>query len=509
MSHRAISALILIACIVPGILLQLSIRTPGDAAFLIHGAEYFFNGLSMKDYYYDNNPPMSFIAYIPAALLNIYGAPPYLSAKIYTLLLIALCSVFLIIILRSDKNLSKDFIFNALSSFLILNTIFMTAEFSQKDHLIFIALIPFLALQFLITKRIRIPLALSIFIFIACIPLILIKPHFGLLPVSLILHRMWSHRSFSFLKYIDFWALSLITFLYVGLTTLLMPEYLSEILPTALRLYVSTTNDLGTLYKTLAFLFFAFCFTMLIFFQDRENTEKSWLLLISVMGVISIIPFGVQGKGFSVHLVPTIGLLFMSLSLYVAPQMTRISSSRGYQNALITLTLSAMAYIYIYAGFFANSMIASHQDYKESDIANAIKTYAGDGAYFIEDRTTCLTYGIAPYVDNQVASRFPSMWFLDSALDLPAEDSASVLNMFGNYLAEDIERFAPAMIAFMLNQDNESPLRVIYKNHETVNKALQGYTFNKRLSIEDVDPCYRGSKEINRTLTFDIYTKAD
>ncbi len=504
--HRAAHFIILALCLLPWVILQSDIRPPGDASFLLFGAEHILSGHSMRNYFYDNNPPMSFLIYTPAALINSFAiTPPYTLITFYTMALITLATLSLMITLRYRDDLSQTTKTTIISAFIIGVTIPHMAEFGQKDHLIAIGLIPFIILQNSITNKSQPPLMVTLLILIICAPFILIKPHYGIIPAAIFIHRAAKEKSLRTVFAPDFIILSITALAYIAYTLIFIPEFMREILPMSMKLYTFTAagNDLSPMFKTVIFLLTSLAFAGLISMQDKGKKEKTFNIFIAAAIFLSIIPFGVQNKGFSLHLIPTTSLFILGVGLYIAPFL------KGKLSALIPIIMAATLYLYTWASFGVTGHLTTHDQFKKSELVQSIKTHAKDNPFFIEDTTTCANFISTQYTGNKVASRFPSMWFLGSAAALNEDEKITILETFGNDIATDINRHKPQMIAFMLNENNKSPLKVIYKNHPKMQDSLAHYEYKETRKINNIDHCTRAYNNTYNKLTLEIHTRKE
>ncbi len=508
---RFIPYIVLSVALLPWLHLQLSAITPGDAAFLIHGARQLLNGHSMVDYYYDTNLPMSFLVYTPIMLLEqVLHIPAYMVSNIYTLIVIIIALISMRLSLRLDKDLSPNTKFLALSSAALAMTIPIITEFGQKDHLIAIALIPFIIAQRSITQnpnnqKIGTLVTLCLFT-----PFILIKPHYGLIPTAIILHRFITQKRLNTAFDYDVVSLAIGTITYITYTYTFHFDFIDEILPMAYGLYASQPISNDTILNACIF----FAFTTIIYGiikftstkTDKEEKEKELALFFSIAAALSIIPFGLQNKGFSLHLIPTIVLLVTSLGIYL-----NVIIQKRIPTIASTIVFSLLLYGYIYGTYLSRGYPVTHKNYQKSDIAKIIEKHTDDyDSLFIEDNTTCALFTSALYTNNIIASRFPSMWGINGALSINNEnEKIETLDYFGKLIADDFNRFKPKAIFFMLNRDQKSPLQVIYDKHEPFQDALSNYKYEETIEIDDIYPCYRGEEKEDKTLLLKIYTREE
>src|SRR5690606_32184496 len=118
-------------------------------------------------------------------------------------------------------------------------TVLSSVYFGERDQILGIALFPFVMIQLGLTfswPRPRPAVFWSVVIFGAV--LILLKPHFGLLPTILLLHRAILQRRLALWKDPDFIALVTATSCYILFLLVFFSDYLTIILPDVLRLYL-------------------------------------------------------------------------------------------------------------------------------------------------------------------------------------------------------------------------------------------------------------------------------
>ncbi|MBI3442113.1 MAG: hypothetical protein HY052_09995, partial [Proteobacteria bacterium] len=74
-----ITSVVFFLCALPWLFFHIQSAVHGDVAFLSMAAQRVLAGQRMVDAYFDNNPPMSYLIYIPAALLSKLGIPLWYS----------------------------------------------------------------------------------------------------------------------------------------------------------------------------------------------------------------------------------------------------------------------------------------------------------------------------------------------------------------------------------------------------------------------------------------------
>lgn len=240
----------LILALLPWLILQTHIRIPSDAAWLIQAAEHFWQGQKLSEYYFDTNPPMCFLVYLPVVWLEkLTGMATWNALIAYTLFLNAVSIGFSAYFLRlwPVAPLQRYII---LFAFTLATTLFLLNGYGQKDHLIAIGLLPFCLAQLAITYKHNVNRALIWLALIAFIPFLLIKPHYGLLPTALLLQRLWKDRSLKIVLHADFLVLTGGVLTYAALIWVYFQDFIETVLPLSLNIYVASTGANHS-YKTM------------------------------------------------------------------------------------------------------------------------------------------------------------------------------------------------------------------------------------------------------------------
>lgn len=502
---------LLLLCLIPWWLYQLDIRVPGDAAYLMSGAEHLLNGQSMSEYFFDSNPPMCYMIYAPALLLQNIGIAPYKVITVYSFILILINLCLCQLLIKHDQSLSLRTKNILMTGIALSITLPAALEFGQKDHLILIGIIPFILMQYQLLNRMNIPILLGLAVAFFSVPLILIKPHYGLLPTALILMRAIHSKNIKAFIRPDFIALAVGSIAYIIFIALYTPDYIENILPVIMDIYVNMHSDqsLG-LYKT-AISFIALCIFIgvIAWAQHKNDEEKRLNLFFIAMALLSTIPFILQNKGFSIHLYPAFGLIIISLTMLIPAFLKRKTNPVG-----IVLILMSASYALLFTTIIAKRMPLTHTNYLTSEITALIREEAGDKPFLIIDSTTNTNYTPAMYVPNTLGSRFSSFWFIGSIMNIENESyKISLLNQFAHYITQDLERYEPEVIAIVQMPEGRSPFEIVYENHKDIQNEMNKYSFLKMIAIDNKYESYRDAfipkpKDLeNLKLSFAVYKR--
>ncbi len=448
----------------PWFIIQLYTRIPSDASFLYLGAEMLMQGKTMSEYFYDNNPPMSFLIYAPAALIHALGISKHLAIQIYVMSFSAISVFFTYYYLSKYKALDLAALFLIISSYLGAITLLSYAEYGQKDHLIAIALVPFILMQLSITNNHKVPRAMTWLSILLYVPFILVKPHFGLLPVALIMQRIYLSKKIQIND--DFIGLAIAVITYLSFIFLFTPDYISEILPASLLYYLGNLAVESFTKTAAAISLLAVALLTMSKFSENIPDTKYLCFTFAWLAALSVIAFLVQGKGFTVHVMPVITLMSITAGLLIRPYIKKPFTS--------IFTILTLFYI-IFS--FTNHM-PTKSEYEKMSLTTLLKEKAGDSPFFMEIYSTNIIWTQALYSPNQIASRFPSLWVLASFDKLTKQEQEYTWNKYGNIIARDIERSEPKMIALVKQGNPDTGLLAFFKNHEEFQKQWENYKYD-------------------------------
>ncbi|MDH5723462.1 MAG: hypothetical protein OEY94_09100 [Alphaproteobacteria bacterium] len=499
--------LILFIALVPWLTQQVDIRIPGDAAFLFTGAGHIFAGHNMLDYYYDTNPPMSFLIYTPSVLLQGLGFDAHTSIYLFTFLLIATSTAFFAYLL-CFYNLEGIHRAALLSSYLASVTLFSFNEFTQKDHLIAITLPVFLLAQLLILQENKPKDSILFLAFLILTPFILIKPHYGLLPAFVILYRIWQNKNLLSLFKVDFIALTTGVIAYGLAIFTFFPEYVSEIFGISLDLYFGSDSMVGdTGKKALVIAAMSLCITAIASFGNDTTDQKKINVFLGSMATLTAIPFWVQNKGFSVHLLPTISLLIPAI-FCVATESLPVKTFSALKKPHIT-ALSIIAVFYL--AFILGPETSKRMEFEDSSLARLVKEKAGDKPFLFQSESTNIFYSQSLYIDNDVGSRFPSLWFLARLHTIKNEEKRKdMTNMFARYFAQDLERLQPKIIGLVQpSKGKTNAVFYYFQGNPEFDTAWRKYRKTEEYKLSPLEFSDFLLRKNAKDVVFDIYEHID
>jgi len=461
----------------------------------------------MRDYYYDTNPPMSFLIYAPAVLLHGLGLDAHTSIYLFTFILIALSTAFFanLLCLFKLEGIHRAAL---LSAYLASITLFSFNEFTQKDHLIAITLPVFLLAQLSILQENR-PKDSVIFVaFLVLTPFMLIKPHYGLLPVCAILYRIWQSKSLVSVFRADFFALYIGVTIYALVIFMFFSEYISEIFAISLDLYFSSESMIGdTGKKALVIAAMSLCITAIALFGNASEDQKKINVFLGCMATLSAIPFWVQNKGFSVHLLPTISLLIPAIFSVATDSLPVKIVSSLKKPHIVALSIIAVFYV----AFTLGPDTSKRQEFEDSSLARIIKDKAGDKPFLFHSESTNIFYSQSLYIKNDVGSRFPSLWFLARLHSLESEEKRKeTTDMFAKYFAQDLERLKPGIIGLVQPSEGKTNAVFYYfEGNPAFDAAWHKYKKTGEYKLSPLEFSDFLLRKEAKDVVFDIYERID
>ena len=427
--------------------MQAQQATHSDLLWLVEAFHRLMEGYKVSEFIYETNPPLNIFTYaIPTLLGKLTGIPVHYLLFLYTSGLILLSAAATHAILRFWPFLQKHDIVIALAFLILVNTFFTGTQFGERDQYTGLALVPFTLMQLALTYKLPYPKWLKWPVFLIGAIFILLKPHHGLIPTLLLAHRMIVQRRWMIFKDADFIALSVMTSLYIGFTWLFFPDFIAVILPDVVDLYFSMKDMRST---TTFSLIIAYTIIVIGFFPLMiriDHRHRSLILFFLAAGIVSIIPFYVQGMSFKYHLFPAYSFVACGMGMTFLGLISKISRPNA---ALFGTLLLFAAFCYYLKPL--NPDYPRHNDYAELPLSRLLKPCIGrkDCTFFIFHENMGIINETAHYTGVRMASRFAALWFLPTLVemeqnpDTPPENLARIRNKYLGMMAEDFRVHRP------------------------------------------------------------------
>lgn len=488
-----------------------------DIAYLCQSAERMLNGIGMKDGYYDTNPPLSIILYIPVVLLHKFsGFELYNCLYIFGFSCLILSSLLLYRLLKISKWCSEEKIHILIISYIAANMLLTGHEFGQRDHLLLVAALPLFLTQIMMTFKIQVSQPIQWISLIWGAIFILLKPHYGIIPACIFIHRAFTQkRFFSIMCDKDFLVLAGCALLYLGLLLTIFNAFLFEIMPDILSFYVIAPKN-NTMIGSAMFI--AISVALLIASMKLLKTPEPLLIGLSAIALLCVIPYYLQGHGFLYHSIPVKIMLLVTASLFLyryALDSMKNSDSAGTRKAVVFVCCIFMLTITNHIAITLNR--PSHDEYKTLALTQAIDDCPKEEcSFFMFHNTISMIHELGVYTDQPHASRFSAFWFLpyflhtDWGKDDP--DFKEKIDRYINFVVEDIDTYQPYTLVFgkfYINETDQFDLNAEFGSRSPrFAKMMENYVLDKTIIVDRAD--YMGAYldlNNNEPIPYDIYKR--
>jgi hypothetical protein len=432
-----------LAAFVPWLFAQMNTSLNTNHAWLTICAERLLDGGRQLTDFYEPNPPLSILLYVPGVLLSrLTGIPVYYMPYLTGLAALGLSTLAVYFLLRKWPLVEGQALTVFIGAYLLAGTVLASRMFfAERDEFTVWGLMPFLIAQLAITRGAALPRRLTWAVLIPGAACILIKPHYVLLPAALILHRMITQRKFfPVQRDADFIALAGASAIYALLVALFFRDYVSFILPDFLKLYIPVHRRAVTLKKTLrgagllAALLAGAAFPLT---EDIKRAVRQCAAAAALCGVL----FMLQGKGNYYQEIPFMVFIFCGAALLLYEIGCRAGRS-PFCSAFVTLSLLA---VFACAETPVRSGFPTHEDYKKLKLTQLAAQVPRGGSFFVFSEGMEMIHQASIYGGAVHASRFPDLWWLDGLTR--GWGSAGKSARYAGYVAEDIERYKPQVMA--------------------------------------------------------------
>lgn len=485
--------------------LQVQVNITADTLWLADAAGRLLRGEAMSQSYYDPNPPLSVILYTPAVLAAGTGLVSLHNALFaYVLLLIAGAAAVTYRILRVIPGTDITTAMTGMTALIMAGTVMAAGSYTERDQIIGIWLVPFVLAQLALTKGWPVPGPTRHAAFLIGTILILVKPHHGLLPTLLIIHRALAQRRFSVWKDADFLYLAAGVAGYAGLLAFYFPDFLQVMLPDILQLYVGG-NFKPIMFRTLYYALV--CLTVVLFSIMAGKT--SWLpYLFLGAALISLIPYAVQMRGYHYHLMPAVIFFWCGTALFGKELFQRYMSPHL---ALVFVT----GVMTIFAFYYTQARLSfpTTAQYQTLPMAKALADCEAPCPFFVINDHIEITHQTALYTGREWASRFPSLWFLPGIYKLQEKDPAAFTRLQNKYvtmIAEDLERYKPRYVlagSFKLRDDFMFELLPFTAGNAAFRAAWAAYTPAGEVTINQAVYFPHNKRFRDRKITYKIFRR--
>jgi hypothetical protein len=478
-----------------------------NVIYLTECAHRILAGGIMSEVCFDTNPPLSVIIYMPIVLAGqlLPAFSPNILFVAYILLICLSAAAALYYLIRKLPALNHQYALIFTFIFILANTALTGRFFGERDHLAFIGVFIFFFAQLTITnKTISGPSRLPMLLILTFSGLlILIKPHYGLIPFLMMLDRIRQWKTIKAIFQADIIILSVLCLIYAAILFIFFNDFIYIILPDIAPIYATAIFHED--YKTP----FAICSIVLglvWFALHRLMPDEDRPLLNRLFGIaaIALLIFLIQSKGWGYHLVPFISAFFCAVMLSLLKIAPAVSS--GHKS--VRLTTYSIFLAGSIAGFIVNPVYPyapDHNAYRHYNLAEEIRrSPENEPCHFMMFAGMTEIQSLAYYNQCTLASRFSVIWFyslinnyLQAPDDQAKQDALYALQPYAERIAMDLEIYKPHVVignnpdmmnALFSALGDASPR---FKNY------MDGYSQTKTLDNESPD-YYAGTIYANK-----------
>jgi hypothetical protein len=511
---------IIIAGILPALYFNFARSINYDIAWLVIAAERLLRGGSMLTDAFETNPPLSLLVMAPPVLLSwLTKIPLYYCTTLYSTLVVAASALACHALLRRLDFLAPRDVDVLIAAYLLGMIVFPTIDYGERDHLVLAGMFPFVLWQICFTLGRPVPKKLSWAVLALGTLLILVKPHHGLLPTLMLIHRaVVQKRLFGIMRDPDFAALAYGVLLYISLIGIFFTDYTLQILPDVLSLYLPLREP-GMIGQTLFYAGMIAVFAFVYMFMPAERRQHRFTLFLFAAALVALVPYYVQGKNYWYHLVPALALYYTALAMMaqslLTPLMARAPTAlRAAQPFIIVAALIAGAYAFMPL----NTQFPTHAQLRALPLTQRIAQCPAPCSFFMFNNNIGIIHPTAIYADREHASRFPGLWFLPNLVNYKVNnaDEGIVLGKlnqrYSEMLAADLARYKPKLLfigRFVLNKDTGHPFRLggHFGGYAEFSREWQNYEKKDSITVTNAD-YYRGTAmESAEPIIFDVYER--
>lgn len=441
--------LILAVILMPWAWIQAGQAVHSDLLWLSEAFLRVLDGHRMSDFIYETNPPFNLFTYaLPVLFAEATGTPIHSALFAYSCGLVILSAWFVHAILRGWAFIGRNDARVATGFFVLLNTISIATQFGERDQYLGMFLVPFLLIQVAMTYRLPLPRGMKWPVLLLGALFIMLKPHHGLIPTILLIHRMLVQRRFiTIIRDADFIALASMVLIYVGVAFFFFRDYLTNILPDVLMLYLPMGDKFKAMVHSLLFSYTIIVVGATAFIPPMARARRNLALFLAGAAILSIIPYYIQGLSFKYHLYPAVSLAACSLAIII---MAFLEWAAPRWRGTAIAALCAFASL-CYVQSPLNPDYPTHRDYAELPLTRVLEPCIAEKSctFLFLHLNMGIIHETAHYTGLRHASRFPTLWFLPTLLKMekdPDVDPGTIDRLrreFIGYMSEDIIRHKP------------------------------------------------------------------
>ncbi len=510
--------LALIFVCLPSIYYQGQYWVNGNISWLMIAAERLLNGQSLSGHIYETNPPLSIVLYTPHVLLShITGVAKVDIVYPFTLLCALLSTLSIYKIIKPWVVITDHQKASLLFGYFAAVTIGTTLSISEREHYIALALVPFILCQYNLSHNIKTPNLIIWPVLIIGAAIILVKPHYGIVPSYFLLQRLLKDKNINTIFKVDFWSLSVMTSLYALLLATIFSDYITDIFHDVVTLYFGHPDITTTMKTAEMFLVVFFLMPAIELFQKDLSKEQRRLLFTFYCGcLLCLIPYFVQMKGYYYHMVPAYVFFLCGLTLSLSLRMPSIFKNIPIMQSLIP-AIAILSFLNVFSQLSTN--VLTKDEIKELPISHYLQKECTQPCTFYAFHGDIETFiPISFALRYEFGSRFSAYWFLPELVKGLNSDKNSKYDLihykYSTLVARDFEYYKPSLLLIHRNihitPDGAFEYTKFFKNNTKFKRIIEDdYRFIETRSFDSA-PYFKGTTLGGQhMMDFDIYKRID
>jgi hypothetical protein len=415
LKNDRIALAIPLALLIGTFVAQLLSNLNHDTAWYIYaGTEFLDGGELYRDVFVDVNPPLGFFLTLPPVILayqsGLFAIDLFV---VYFFLLIVVSLGVTWRLLCVDRGLSLV----TRRGLMILATLILTicpaGDFGQREHFLMVFVLPYLLLNFLTARGVRLSWFASLGIGLVAGLGFVLKPHFLLVPLALEAYRFATTRRWQAILRSEVLGLAATLVVYIAVVAWIAPDYLTRIVPYALEIYNQTyQNPLWfVLRRAETVLLPVGCFVHLSTRRKQNVPQLGDVFMIA--SAVFFVAYVTQMKGWSYHLYPASSCLILGYGalfldhLADSQHATRLPGDRSLTRRMAVASLVLAASLTVHA--------AIHLRYKNPytySLTPYVERYAQNGSIAVLGSNVWAGFPMVNYSRVGWSSRFSTLWLL-------------------------------------------------------------------------------------------------
>jgi hypothetical protein len=299
------------------ILQQCAGHLNGDTAWFLTFAEKYITGFEPYVDVSDPNPPVAFLAYVPAvSVARLLGLKPEFVVALLTFVGSGVALFICGRVLRRAECLNPNKMTPLWVAALYVLLFIPAFCFAEREHLALLALLPFFTTSMVRKKGQDLTsssiMAAGLGAEICC----LFKPHF-LVPLAMVaIFAAWRRRDLRLLLSPELFIAAGVCVAYIGIIILFFPAYLTNTSPIIATIYAPVHDDPRHILGSPLFLAnFALLFGL--WFVSRRGSKDIRVSILAIASAGFLLTFLIQGKGWMNHAYPGMALALLASAVFL------------------------------------------------------------------------------------------------------------------------------------------------------------------------------------------------